>query len=87
MSTTRGPDDDLETPLLAFPWTFLLLLLLVGSTGAGATLLVLGIDLLACDAFTQEAGAVGLDGGPSPGKASTCGAVLGRAEGAGVRGP
>ena len=85
MSTTRGPDDDLETPLLAFPWPFLLLLLLVGSTGAGATLLVL--DLLACDAFTQEAGAVGLDGGPSPGKASTCGAVLGRAEGAGVRGP
>ena len=59
----------------------------MGSTGAGATLLVLGVGLLACDAFTQEAGAAGLDGGPRPGKASTCCAVAGRVDWAGARGP
>ena len=59
----------------------------MGSTGAGATLLVLGVGLLACEAFTQEAGAAGLDGGPRPGKASTCFALAGRVGWAGARGP
>ena len=74
-------------PLFCFARPFLLLTL-VGSTGAGATLLALGAGLFACDAFTQVADAAGLDGGPRPGKASAC-LVLGacRVEGTGARGP
>ena len=87
MSTSRGPDEDFDTPLFCFAWPFLMLPL-VGRTGAGATLLALGAGFLACDAFTQVAGAAGLDGGPRPGKASAC-FVLGacRVEGTGARGP
>ena len=87
MSTRRGPDEDLERPLLCFNWPFLLLPL-VGRTGAGATLLALGVGLLDCEAFTQVAGATGLDGGPRPGKASTGFVVVaGLVEATGARGP
>ena len=60
----------------------------MGRTGAGATLLALGVGLLACDAFTQVADVTGLDGGPRPGKASTGFVVVAcRVEGTGARGP